>query len=75
MSIALREQTRLWKKKQRENIVKYFHDYCIIYLILFYPFNVMLKFLQSILLFAYSRFILGTIAVSESVRLKRDISV
>ena len=68
MSIALREQTRLWKKK-------YFHDYCIIYLILFYPFNVMLKFLQSILLFAYSRFILGTIAVSESVRLKRDISV
>ena len=56
-------------------MVKYFHDYCIIYLILFYPFNVMLKFLQSILLFAYSRFILGTIAVSESVRLKRDISV
>ena len=54
---------------------KYFHDYYIIYLILFYPFNVMLKFLQSILLFAYSRFILGTIAVSESVRLKRDISV
>ena len=35
----------------------------------------MLKFLQKELVVCNSRLILGTIAVSESVRLKSDISV
>ena len=67
MSIALRQQTRLWKKKA--NTGKYFQDYYIIYLILFYSFNAMLNFLQKHLVVCNSRLILGTIAVSESVTL------
>ena len=66
MSIALRGQTRLWKKKAKG---KCFRDYYIIYLILFYSFNAMLNFLQKHLVVCNSRLILGTIAVSESVRL------
>ena len=35
------------KKKQKANTGKCFRDYYIIYLILFYPFNAMLIFLQK----------------------------
>ena len=63
------------KQKRSANTGKCFRDYYIIYLILFYPFNAMLKFLQKELVVCNSRLILGTIAVSESVRLKSDISV
>ena len=70
VSMALREQTRLWKKKkQKANTGKCFRDYYFIYLILFYSFNAMLNFLQKDLIVCNSRLILGTIAVSESVRL------
>ena len=57
------------KKKQKANTGKCFRDYYFIYLILFYSFNAMLNFLQKHLVVCNSRLILGTIAVSESVRL------
>ena len=40
------------EKKQKGNMGKYFHDYYIIYPILFYPFFAMFNFNESILLFA-----------------------